>query len=49
VLSDTQCSNFLAKASREINLMYLEEADKKYTQDFPEEISAKTPERLFEA
>lgn len=49
LLDDTECTNFLSKAIREINLLYLEEADAKYTSDFPSEISAMTPEKLFEA
>ncbi len=48
VFDDTKCSNFLTKATREINLMYLEQADQKYIQDYPDEKSAKTPERLLE-
>lgn len=48
ILADTECTNFLAKAIREINLMYLEQADKKYILDFPDEISAQSPQRLFE-
>lgn len=47
LLDDTECTNFLAKAIREINLLYLEEADKKYITDFPDEVSAQTPEKLF--
>ncbi len=47
VLDDTKCTNFLAKATREINLMYLEQADAKYIQDHPGEVSAKTPETLL--
>ncbi len=46
LLDDTQCTNFLAKAIREINLMYLSQADKKYVADHPEEVSAHTPETL---
>ena len=48
VLDDTKCTNFLTKAIREINLMYLEEADAKYIIDHPGEISAMTPQALFD-
>ncbi len=48
VLDDTRCTNYLAKAIREINLMYIENADALYIIDNPNEISAKTPEKLFE-
>jgi len=48
VLSDTECSNYLAKAVREINLMYLETADQAFVSDNPESISAQNPETLFE-
>lgn len=48
VLDDTKCTNYLAKAIREINLMYIENADAQYVLDNPGEISAKTPEKLFE-
>lgn len=48
VLSDTQCTNYLAKATRELTLMYIEAADARYVADHPEEVSAKTPETLFE-
>lgn len=48
LLADTECSNYLTKAIRELALLYLEEADARYTTDFPNEISAMTPERLFE-
>lgn len=48
ILSDTECSNFLTKAIRELSLLYLEQADAQYITDFPDEISAMTPERLFE-
>ncbi len=48
VLTDTECSNYLTKAIRELALLYLEEADTKYIADFPDELSAMTPERLFE-
>jgi len=49
LLDDTQCTNFLAKAIREINLMYLEEADSRYVSDNPDEISAMTTEKLLES
>ncbi len=48
LLSDTACSNYLMKAIREISLLYLDEADARYVAKFPEEASAKTPEKLFE-
>ena len=48
VLADTQCTNFLAKAIREINLMYIEQADEKYVLDHPDEVSAMTPGKLYE-
>lgn len=44
----TQCSTYLAKAIRELNLMYLEQADNLYKKDHPDELSAHTPEKLFE-
>lgn len=47
VFADTECTNFLAKAIREINLLYLEEADANYVADHPEEVSAHTPEKLL--
>ena len=47
ILGDTKCSNFLAKAIREINLLYLEQADARYVLDHPGEDSAITPEKLF--
>ena len=48
LLGDTECSNFLIKAIRELSILYLEEADISFQKDFPEEVSAKTPEKLFE-
>jgi len=48
ILADTECSNYLTKAIRELALLYLEEADTRYIIDFPDEVSAMTPERLFE-
>jgi len=48
ILDDTRCTNYLAKAVREINLMYIESADTQYILDNPNEGSAKTPEKLFE-
>lgn len=48
ILDDTKCTNYLAKAIREINLMYIEQADARYIQDNPTEVSARTPEILFE-
>lgn len=48
LLDDTECTNFLAKAIREINLMYLSQADEKYVSDNPSEVSAHTPEKLRE-
>lgn len=48
ILDDTKCTNYLAKAIREINLMYIENADAQYVIDNPSEISAGTPEKLFE-
>lgn len=47
ILGDTKCSNFLAKAIREINLLYLEQADARYVSDHPGEDSAINPEKLF--
>jgi len=47
ILADTECTNFLAKAVRELNLLYLEQADQKYAFDNPDKISAYTPEELF--
>lgn len=47
-LEDAGCTNFLAKSIREINLMYLENADIKYINDNPSEVSAMTPEKLLE-
>jgi hypothetical protein len=47
LLDDTECTNFLAKAIREINLMYLEQADKKYVQDNPDQVSAMNPQTLL--
>ena len=49
IFDDTKCSNFLTKATREINLMYLEQADVKYIWDNPDETSAQSPEKLYEA
>lgn len=49
LLSDTSCTNYLVKAIRELTLLYLDEADIRYKKDFPLEISAKTPEKLFDA
>lgn len=48
VLGDTQCSNYLAKAVREINLLYLDQADRAYVLANPDEKSAYTPEKLLE-
>jgi len=48
VLDDTRCTNYLAKAIREINLMYIENADAQYVLNNPNEVSAQTPEKLFE-
>lgn len=46
--NQTSCGEFLARAIRELALLYLEEADARYVLDHPEEASAMTPERLFE-
>ncbi len=48
ILDDTKCSNFLVKAIREINLLYLEQADERYIQNNPEEVSAITPQVLLD-
>lgn len=48
ILDDTRCTNYLAKAIREINLMYIENADAQYIADNPTETSAQTPQKLFE-
>ena len=48
VLDDTKCTNYLAKAIREINLMYIETADEQYVLDNPEEVSAQTTQVLFD-
>ncbi len=48
VLDDTKCTNFLGKAIREINLMYIEQADAKYIQDNPDTLSARSPKVLLE-
>lgn len=45
---DTECVSFLAKAVREINLLYLDRADAAYIKDHPLEESAHTPEKLLE-
>lgn len=49
ILDDTKCTNFLTKAIREVNLMYLEEADARYVIDHSDEISAMTPQTLLTA
>lgn len=46
VLADTECSNYLAKAVREINLIYLDTADKKYQAEHDGQ-SAKNPRTLL--
>jgi hypothetical protein len=33
LLRDTQCSNYINKAIRELNLEYIDQADEKYQQD----------------
>ena len=48
IFDDTKCINFLAKAVRELNLMYIEQADAKYVADHPNEVSAQRPEKLFD-
>jgi len=48
VLDDTKCSNYLAKAIREINLMYIESANERYVSDNPTETSAKHAKQLFD-
>lgn len=48
LLADTECTNFLAKAIREINLMYIETADWEYVKDNPGQISAQTPVKLLD-
>lgn len=48
VLDDTKCNNYLAKAIREINLMYIEAANEQYLWDNPEEISATNARVLFD-
>ena len=48
VLDDTKCNNYLAKAIREINLMYIEAANEKYILDNPEGVSAKNAKVLFD-
>ena len=47
LLGDTQCSNYLAKATRELNLMYLDQADSRYIIDHTGSVSAMTPEILL--
>lgn len=48
VLDDTKCTNYLAKAIREINLMYIEAANENYAKDFPEEWYARHAKILLE-
>lgn len=48
LLADSQCTNFLAKGIRELNLMYIEEADAQYIRDNPSEVSARDVQTLFE-
>jgi len=48
ILDDTQCTNYLVKAIREINLLYIEQADAQYVKDNPEEESAQRTQKLFD-
>ena len=48
LLDNTKCLNFLWKAIRELNLIYIEAADRRYIQDNPSEVSAWNPELLLE-
>lgn len=43
----TQCSNYLLKAVREFNLLYLDTADQAYIKKNPEQISAMNPDVLL--
>lgn len=47
ILDDTQCSNYLTKAIRELNLLYLQKADNAYILANPNVVSAMNPETLF--
>jgi hypothetical protein len=46
ILSDIKCSNYLNKAVRELNLFYIEEANKKYIKDNNK--SSTSAKQLFE-
>lgn len=48
ILDDTKCNNYLAKAIREINLMYLEEANIRYIAEHPTGEPAKNADVLYE-
>ena len=48
ILSGPQCSDHLKRAIRELSLLYLNQADERFRVDFPDELSAQNPERLFE-
>lgn len=47
VLDDTECTNYLAKATREINLMYLDTANEAFKESTGN--PAQDPEELFDA
>jgi hypothetical protein len=49
LLSDTQCTNFLAKASRELNLMYLETALDNFQKDEAGTMENLSPESLYQS
>lgn len=48
VLDDTKCSNYLVKAIREINLMYIETANSKFESDNPQGLPARNAKALYD-
>lgn len=48
ILDDTKCSNYLIKAIREINLMYIETANAQFEADHPQGLPARNAKALFD-
>lgn len=48
ILSDTECQNYVNKATRELNLAYIEEANNRFMEDHPSWLPAVDAKKLFE-
>lgn len=48
ILDDTNCTNFLHKAIRELNLLYIAQGNQKFMNDHPQNLPARNAKALFE-